>query len=119
MPKRLLNGERNLGMWIAVTGARVHRRTEMDRSQSFFGLLVIAATCAAGLLRAPWWAGVAGACLLALISLNLHAMEYARSAQSGDGVGQSSLLVASALNASAAAAAAFVTGRVLAWLWGV
>jgi len=119
MPKRLLIGEWNLGMWIAVTGARVHRRTEMDRSQSFFGLFVIAATCAAGLLRAPWWAGVAGACLLALISLNLHAMEYARSAQNGDGVGQSLLLVASALNASAAAAAAFLTGRVMAWFWGV
>ena len=91
----------------------------MDRSQNFLGLLVIAATCAAGLLRAPWWAGVAGACLLALVSLNLHAMAYARSAQSGDGVGQSSLLVAGALNASAAAAAAFLTGRILAWFWGV
>jgi hypothetical protein len=91
----------------------------MDRSQSFFGLVVIAATCAAGLLRAPWWAGVAGACLLTLISLNLHRLEYARWTQSSDAVGQSSLLVTGALNASAAAAAAFLAGRALAWVWGV
>jgi hypothetical protein len=91
----------------------------MDRSQSSFGLVVIAAICAAGLLHAPWWAGVAGACLLALVSLNVHRLEYARWAQSGDGVGQSSLLLTGALNAAAAAAAAFLAGRALGWVWGV
>jgi hypothetical protein len=91
----------------------------MDRSQSLFGLAIVAATCAAGMLRAPWWAGVAGACLLALISLSVHKLEYARYARMTDHVGQSSLLLSAVLSASAAGAAAFLAGRAIGWLWGV
>jgi hypothetical protein len=62
---------------------------------------------------------MAGACLLALISLNVHRLEYARYARVTDHVGQSSLLFSAALNASAAGAAAFLAGRAIGWLWGL
>ena len=91
----------------------------MNRPQSVAALAVISATCAAGVLAAPWWAGLAGACLLALISLNLHRLEYARYARLADYTGQSSLFMSAALNASAAGAAAFLAGRAIGWYLGI
>jgi hypothetical protein len=91
----------------------------MERSQSILGLATITGICIAGLIRLPWWSACAGACLLMLISLTMHRVEYARFSQINDTVGQSSLLLSGALNAAVAAAVAFGLGRGIGWLWGV
>jgi hypothetical protein len=86
-------------------------------AQGFFAFATILAVCTAGMFQLSWWALVAGACVLALISMSNHAVVY-RSLGGGDGTG-AILLVSSLLNASAIAAAALMIGRVIGWVWGV
>jgi hypothetical protein len=107
--------------------ARNHRNALMDCSQSprLYGraqlamaYLILLATCTAGVFQAPWWAAIAGACSLALVSLiaqktvSLHVemMSLGR---------EPVLLFASLFNATAAACAAFTFGHVARWAWGL
>jgi hypothetical protein len=73
----------------------------------------------AGVFRVPWWAALAGSCLLALVSLTLHRVEYARYAQTNNTLAQSALFLSGALNATVAATAAYLLGRGVGWFWGV
>jgi hypothetical protein len=74
------------------------------------------AVCLAGVLDASWWAAVAGACVLALVSMSNHA---AYSVADGGFVRPGTLLLSSCLNAALSAAGALATGRLIGWLWGV
>jgi hypothetical protein len=86
----------------------------LDRRSDSFAFLVILAVCLAGAFKAPWWAVVAGATGLVLLSL----AERWRAASGAD-VADTVQLAASSLNGTAIAVAAFFSGHGLAWMWGV
>ena len=88
----------------------------MGRGSIGTAFLVLLATSCAGVLHAPWWAAVAGACSLVLISFaNQRVMSYPQ----WRGVSEPVLIFSSVLNASAAASAVFLFGYVARWAWGL
>jgi hypothetical protein len=74
---------------------------------------------AAGLFHVTWWAAVAGACVLGLISLTSAFGSFARYGQAESAIGLPVILLSSTLNAGAAAAASFALGRAIGWCWGI
>jgi hypothetical protein len=82
-------------------------------------LAAILAVIAAGILHVSAWAAVAGACILGLVSLTSSQGAFSRYGYAGSPIGLPVVLVSTLLNASAAAAAAFVLGRLIAWVWGI
>ena len=88
----------------------------MARSQSATAFVVLLSTSIAGALHAPWYAGLAGACLLVLISLY---SQRAASLPQWRGVSDPMLVLSSILNAAAAAAAVFIFGHLARWIWGL
>jgi hypothetical protein len=86
-------------------------------SQGALAFGAILTTCVAGILQLSWWTAVAGACVLALISLSNH--PYAYRTVEGRESAQSTLFFASFLNAAATAGAALFVGRAIGWFWGV
>lgn len=88
-----------------------------NRAQGILAFATILATCIAGILHVTWWAVVAGACVLVLISISNHPI-----ASRALGGGESALpvlLLSSLINAIATSAAALLIGRAIGWLWGV
>ncbi len=86
-------------------------------AQGFLAFATILAVCTAGILQLSWWALLAGACVLALISMSNHGVAY-RAFGGMDGAG-AILMLSSLLNASAISAAALMIGRGIGWFWGV
>ena len=86
------------------------------RGQGVLAYMAILAICTAGVLHFSWWAFVAGACVLALISFSNHPIAY-RALGGGEAV--SILLFSSLLNAAATSAAALMVGRLIGWIWSV
>ncbi len=85
-----------------------------ERRSDSIAFFVILAVCLAGAFKAPWWAIVAGASSLALLSLG-----QSWRAASGTDVPDGVQLASSSLNGAAVAAVAFFSGHGLAWVWGV
>jgi hypothetical protein len=77
----------------------------------------ILATCTAGAFQLSWWAFVAGACVLALISISNHRIAGRALGTTDSAVGV--LVLSSLVNATATSAAALVIGRAIGWVWGV
>jgi hypothetical protein len=69
------------------------------------------------MLHLGWWASVAGACVLALISFSNHPMTMRSIA--GNNTVVPLLVVSSLANAAMTSAAALVVGRAIGWIWGV
>jgi hypothetical protein len=88
-----------------------------NRTQGVLAFAAILATCTAGLLHLTWWAALAGACVLALISMSNHHSAY-RALSGGEGTA-GVLLFSSLFNATIISAAALSAGRMLGWAWGV
>jgi hypothetical protein len=86
-------------------------------AQGFLAFSTILATCIAGILHLSWWAALAGACVLALISMSNHPVAYR--ALSGSATASGTLFFSSAFNATIISAAALVSGRTIGWAWGV
>lgn len=86
------------------------------RAQGALAFFIILATCVAGILHLSWWAALAGACALALISMSNHQVAY----RALSGAGASGILVFSSLfNAFVTSAGALATGRFIGWAWGI
>jgi hypothetical protein len=88
-----------------------------SRRQGILAFLAILATCTAGILQFSWWAFVAGACVLALVSISNHATASRALGTTDGAVGV--LLFSSLVNATVTSAAALVIGRGIGWVWGV
>lgn len=88
-----------------------------NRTQGILAFAAILTSCTAGIFHLTWWAALAGACVLALISLSNHHSAY-RVLSGGEGTA-GVLLFSSFFNATIVSAAALSAGRVLGWVWGV
>jgi hypothetical protein len=86
-------------------------------AQGILAYATIVGTCTAGVLHFSWWAFLAGASALSLISIANHpvALRQLGGSEAVPGV----LLLSSLINASMTSAAALVIGRGIGWLWGV
>lgn len=79
---------------------------------------IVTVTALAGLINAPWWAAVAGACLLILVLGSSHA----RATTFRNGhllVSDATRMTATIVNGTSGAALAFAAGRGSALLWGL
>ena len=85
--------------------------------QGVLAFATILATCIAGILHLSWWAALAGACALSLISMSNHPVAYR--ALSGSASAPSVLLFSSLFNATLISAASLAAGRAIGWAWGV
>lgn len=85
------------------------------RAQLAVAYGILLATCIAGVFHAPWWAAVAGACSLALMSLMVRTASVPQMRTISEPV----IVLASVLNAFAAASGVFIFGHVARWLWGL
>ncbi len=79
--------------------------------------LIILSTTVAGMMQAPAWVILACACTLALLSLVER--RGTTTSPMGHEAGEPFAALASLLNGTAAASAAFLLGRATAWLWGI
>jgi hypothetical protein len=79
---------------------------------------IVGITALAGLINAPWWAAVAGGCLLILVLSSGHAREPAFG-RSQTLVNDATRMMATIINGTAGAALAFAAGRGSALLWGL
>jgi hypothetical protein len=86
-------------------------------AQGALAFATILATCIAGILHLSWWAALAGACVLSLISMSNHPIAYR--ALSGSASSPAVLLFSSVFNATITSAAALAAGRAIGWAWGV
>ena len=84
--------------------------------QGTIAFLTILATCIAGILHVSWWACLAAACVLELISMSNHRLTQHVFA-GGPAVGV--LVLSSLLNAGFTSASALAVGRGIGWAWGV
>jgi hypothetical protein len=73
-------------------------------------------TCAGGVFRLGPWAAVAGAALLALISLAANRTASVPEARMAS---EPVMLAANLLNSAAIASAAYIFGYVARWMWGL
>jgi hypothetical protein len=87
------------------------------RAQGVLAFVTILTTCIAGILHLSWWAALAGACILVLISMSNHAV--AHRALSGSANSSSILIFSSVLSASLTSASALAAGRAIGSIWGV
>ena len=88
-----------------------------SRAQGVMAYATILAACVAGMLNFSWWAAVAAACALTLISFSNHPVAY-RVLRHGETAGPV-LVISSLANAAMTSAAALVVGRAIGWVWGV
>jgi hypothetical protein len=79
----------------------------------------IMGTMCAGILSLSWWAALAGACLLSLVSLSSPVGAFAYHHRTGAAVSTPVLLMSSLFNGLAAAVASFFLGRMIGWFWGI
>jgi hypothetical protein len=86
------------------------------RAQGLLAFTAILATCVAGIIHFSWWAAIAGACVLALISLSNHPVAYR--ALSGSASSSALLVFSSLFNATITSAGALLAGRLISWAWG-
>ena len=87
-----------------------------SRAQGVLAFASILSTCTAGILHLSWWAALAGACILALISISNHPITLRTL---GGTTTPGVLVLSSVLNAAVTSAAALVIGRAIGWIWGV
>jgi len=87
------------------------------RAQGILAFVIILTICIAGILHFSWWAAVAGACVLALISLSNHPVSYRALSDGASAPGV--LLLSSLLNATLTSAVALGAGRGIGWAWGI
>ncbi len=80
--------------------------------------LIVLSTTFAGMMHAPVWAAVAGACVLSLL-LIAEKRDLSMSPTGSNFVDGPIAIAAALFNGSAAASAAFVLGRGTAWIWGI
>ena len=99
---------------VSDSGFSMPSRT---RAVLAFACIMVVIYC--GMLNTSWWAAMAGACSLGVISLMSPLGALVNHQRLGNGMPASTLLISSCLNASATAAAAFVFGRVVGWFWGL
>ena len=85
-------------------------------TQGIVAFSAIFLTCVAGALHMSWWAALAGACVLVLVSICSHSA--AHRALGFREIAPAILYSTSALNALTIASAALVAGRVIGWVWG-
>ena len=81
--------------------------------------LIVLLTVVAGMMQMPLWAALAGACVLTLAMIAERRGLTATPTGLDDENAEPIATLATLLNGSAAASAAFVLGRVTAWLWGI
>ena len=89
-----------------------------DRAILTLGYTTIVATIAAGVLGLAWWAAVACASVLGLISLTASFGAYARYVYAGSPISLPAVFTSTVVNAISAGAAAYLLGRVVGWVWG-
>jgi hypothetical protein len=97
--------------------ASIRGPTMRPPARDVLAFATILATCVAGILHLSWWAALAGACVLALISISNYPVAYRALSSSASTPG--TLLFSSAFNASIISTAALVAGRAIGWVWGV
>ena len=105
---------------VIDSGAAMHDHARPATRERLFGALAylaILVTCIAGMLHTSWWAACAGASILALLSLASPSGAHAHFARPGESVPAVALFASTALNACAAASAAYLAGRIIAWFW--
>jgi hypothetical protein len=90
-----------------------------SRARALPAFACIMAVIYCGMLNTSWWVVVVGACSLGLISLTGPLGAFAYHQRLGGDASPSVLLISSVFNASAAAAASFIFGRLVAWAWGL
>jgi hypothetical protein len=90
----------------------------MGRTQTAAIYTILLATCAAGMVHAPWWAAIAGTCSLALVSL-LTLRARVASAPGLRLINERILVLSSIMNATAAGFGVFAFGHLARWAWGV
>jgi hypothetical protein len=90
-----------------------------DRAILVIAYFAIVATIVAGTLAVSWWAAVACAAILALISLTASFGSHSRYALAGSIISPPTVYASTAINAVSAAVTAYVLGRIIAWLLGV
>jgi len=88
----------------------------LRRRQAIAAYAVLLATCLAGVFHAPWWAACAGACTLTLMQLFEQRPGTVPQLRA---VSETVQILASVLNAAAAASGAFVLGYIARWMWGL
>lgn len=81
--------------------------------------VAIMAVTTAGILHLNWWALLAGACVLILISLTSSSGSFARYGHDGSSISLPTILLSTTLNAVVTATASFGLGRLIAWCWGI
>jgi hypothetical protein len=88
-----------------------------NRAQGVLAFATILATCIAGILHLSWWAALAAACVLSLVSMSNHPIAYR--ALSGSASSPAVLLFSSVFNATITSAAALAAGHIIGWVWGI
>jgi hypothetical protein len=79
---------------------------------------IVGVTALAGLINAPWWAGIAGACLLVLALSQGHHREPAYD-QGGTVVTDVHRITSTIITSVCGAVLAYAAGRGSALLWGL
>ena len=90
-----------------------------DRPSNALAFLTILAVCMAGALHVSWWAAFAGACALALVSLNNRWRARGFGFGSSNAVADPVQLAASVINASVISGASFGLGQISGAVWGI
>lgn len=80
--------------------------------------LAIMVSCVAGLFHLSPWAIVLSASGLMLISI-MRKHEYAVARLGGGTMAHATAMASSVLNATVIAGAAFASGLIIGWLWGI
>lgn len=94
------------------------RSCKKDASELLEYLIILSITVA-GMMHAQWWAAVAGACILTLVSI-MDRRERSASPARVEGFAEGPFAnIVTLANSSVAATAAFLLGRATAWLWGI
>jgi hypothetical protein len=81
--------------------------------------LIILSTTVAGMLQTAWWAAVAGACILALLSVAERRGALMSPTGNEGAADEPFATIVALLNGSVACSAAYMLGRATAWLWGI
>lgn len=90
-----------------------------SKARALPAFVCIMAVIYCGMLNTSWWVVVVGACSLGVISLTSPLGAFANHQRLGSNTPPSALLISSVFNASAAAAASFIFGRLVGWAWGL
>lgn len=81
--------------------------------------LIILSITVAGMMHAPWWSAIAGACILMLLPI-VERSAPSMSPTGANGVRDEPIAgMTDLINGSVAATAAFLLGRATGWLWGI